>query len=277
LQDEEPSAVQNRHFTRGKLAGIVRIGIGVGLVAGLGGCASAPYHGDEGRPWPPAQMRPVSIAIAPPIDAASVDHLFGGRSPYGGESRANEAMVRCIWQEGAALLAEQAIPGTAISTHLFGRWALGPSDRWLDCTGDAGGWRCTLTDEQAVDFARRHEISHLVVPHRFRVTTPDRADSTVLLLSADVAVVDPLERKVIWNGAVTGSREDLRAFDGLTPALTPLERAAYTWLVALFRVFDRIEVWPEEDLGVLVRCCQDPPPLFDWPEENPADLSRLTP
>lgn len=245
--------------------------LSAGFIAGLIGCASAPYHGDEGRLWPPAQMRPVTIAVAPPIDVQSVERLYTERTAAG------EALARCVWQEGATLLAQQAIPGTEISTHLFGRWALGPSAGWLDCNGAGSTWRCTLTDQEVVDFARRHEISHLVVPHRFSITIPDRADSSAIVLTAEVAVVDPLERKVIWTGTVAGSREDLHAFADLTPALTPLERATYTWLVALFRSFDRIEVWPEDDLTDLALCCQDPPPLFDWPEAQGTDVGRIGP
>jgi len=300
--------VQNHHITRRKLLltgqtgvvvpivpigpvrlfGLICLISSIGLAAGLTGCASAPYHGDDGQVWPPAQMRPVRIAVAPPIEPLSISPLYESLAGHG--SRAahetitaqaaltaeHRSLTRCAWQQGAALLAQQAIPGTEISTHLFGRWALGPSDRWVSCTTDSlGGWTCTLTDQQVVDFARRNDISHLVVPRRLTCFTPDPADSSVILLAADVAVIDPLEQRVVWSGPVTADPQDLRAFDGLTPSLTVFEQATYTWLVALFRVFDRIEVWPEEDLGTLARCCQELPPVFDWPEDPPADVSQI--
>ena len=282
--------MQNHHITQRKpqmtgqasvvvpvrLFGLICLISSIALAAGLTGCASAPYHGDDGQVWPPAQMRPVRIAVAPPIEPLSISPLYESLAGHGSRATERRSLTRCAWQQGAALLAQQAIPGTEISTHLFGRWALGPSDRWVSCITDSlGGWTCTLTDQQVVDFARRNDISHLVVPRRLTCFTPDPADSSVILLAADVAVIDPLEQRVVWSGPVAADPQDLRAFDGLTPSLTVFEQATYTWLVALFRVFDRIEVWPEEDLGTLARCCQELPPVFDWPEDPPADVSQI--
>jgi hypothetical protein len=219
-------------------------------------------------------MRPVRIVLTPPLEPFPLAEIHASLAEYDDRASARRQLIRCAWQQGASLLADQAIPGTEVATHLFGRWPLGASDDWLICGSDSlGRWQCEVSDDWAVDFARRHDISHLAVPRRFRYTQPDSADSSTWQLVAEVAVVDVLERRVVWSGPVVSNLQDLAIFDGLTPQLTAVEKATYAWLVTLFRTFDRIEAWPNEDLDVLARCCHELPPVFDWPKAEAASDS----
>lgn len=251
-----------------------RTGCALTLLILLGGCAAQRPHGDPGIIFPPAQMRPVHVALTPPVTPLDVAPLHASLADFAASEAMRRRLMRCAWQNGAASLTEHAIPGTEISTHITGRWPLARTATWLDSSVDTTGTRhFQLTDAAPVEYARRHDISHLVVPQKLHYYRPAEADSGALLLTANVAVIDVLEQRVVWSGSLSSEPEDLHIFAGVEPAMTAYEQATYAWLLTLFRTFDRIEVWPEEDLTGLSLRCHEPPPVFDWPEDVVTELS----
>ena len=252
------------------------LGLPVSLLL-LGGCAGSRFSGDPGIVFPPAQMRPVHLAITPPVAPLDLGPVHASLASFDDSAAMRRRLMRCAWQSGAQALAEHAIPGTEISTHITGRWPLARTATWLSSSLDTTGTRhFELSDGAPVEYARRHDISHLVVPQKLHYFQPAGADSGALLLTATVAVIDVLEQQVVWSGPLSSDPADLRIFAGIEPAMTPYEQATYAWLLALFRTFDRIEVWPDEDLTGLSLRCHEPPPVFDWPEESAeADTAEL--
>jgi hypothetical protein len=205
------------------------------------------------------------VAIAPPVQPLDLGVLHASLVEWSDLASERRRLVACTWQEGVPLLAELAWPATELSAVVMARWPLGPTEQWCDFTVPASdSLACQLTAEQPLDYARRRGLSHLVVPRALVYgDVVDDAD-TLLQLAVDVAVVDVLERSVVWLGRVTSRPEDLRRFRDLDPDITAFERATYAWLVDLARVFARTETWParEEGLRSVALRCHDPSPVF---------------
>lgn len=234
-------------------------------LAGLGGCAGSGRDcGDRPCVFPPHRLRPVSVAVTAPLQPLDLAPAHRCLADWQDGAAHRRQLMACVWATGADGLTDLTVPGTELTCLFFQRSPLPAADTWLTARADSTGRTAfVLTDAAALRAAQRHGWQHVVVPWDLQLR-PTPADSSRWVLTAEVAVLDVLERAIVWQGRLDSSRhvDDLAAADRGELALTPYETAAYGWLLDLCEVMDRMRVDPPADHAALSSLCREPPPVF---------------
>jgi|GEM_PF-3845337 len=243
----------------------------------LSGCAGTGTHFPaDGVVFPPHRLQPVQIALTAPLANTNLALVHENLKSWSEKPSQRIQLMSCTWDRGADGLTGLTVPGTEVHCFFFGRNPLTPAMEWLSCAEDTtGNTEFMLTATVAVDQARHRGWTHLVVPRELHYSRGVR-DTTRLALDAVVAVIDVLDRSVVWTGPVTSDayeRDDFGNNDEATPPLTAYEVATYSWLLDLCDVLDRIRVRPPVDLAHLSLECQKPPPVFSL-DESAAELEQ---
>ena len=236
----------------------------------LVGCASSGKRtGSNEDLFPPNPFLPLSIALVPPLSLSQTDAAETSLAAWHSSPARRQLLRDCVWTEGAAALASLTTPATAVTSLLPEINPLGPTPEWVNGRPDSlQGLRFVLRDRDVLDQARFRQWSHLVVPGRI-LYAPAAHDSTQLVLSATVAVIDVLEKEIVWQGEVRACSQDLpcgRPGPDGPPPLTAYERATYAWWLELFEVFGRMQYTDSKGLEELGLRCQEPGPVFSLGE-----------
>lgn len=256
-----------------------RLTVGGALaVAGLWltGCAGHDHVPTE-VPWvfPPQRMQPISVAVTEPLQPMDLGPAHASLTDWSDSGAQRRQLMACTWQTGADGLAELAVPGTDLACFAFTHSPLPPVSSWLQADLDSlGRTTFTMIKSGPLSQARYRGWSHLVVPLSLDYGPADE-QTTDLILTSTVAIVDVLEAQVVWQGEVDGrGRLDAVWFDqtdGQNPPLTHYEKATYAWLLGLFDVMDRMRREPDAERPALSLLCHEPPPVFSYDDSAEAE------
>ena len=264
LQPAEGSPGQRKEHGFGRLRALVAL-VGLAALGGLVGCAGG------GRTcttdpcvFPPHRLQPVSVAITVPVQPLDLAASHQSLTDWNDSAAHRRQLMACVWATGAEGLTDLTVPGTELTCLFFQRSPLPAPGTWLAAGLDTTGTAVfELTDAGALGAARRRGWHHVVVPWELQLAAaPD--DTTRWRLTAQVAVLDVLERRIVWQGQLDSDRhrDDLKDADTGELALTAYETAAYGWLLDLCEVMDRMRIDPPDDHVALSALCREPPPIF---------------
>ena len=236
----------------------------IGLSVWLAGCAGTGRNTNEDKVFPPSQLLPLKVAIAPSLVSFSHEtshQILEAWNASGGQRR---LLMQCTWGEGLDNFVNSMIPGTEVFFLGSGRNPLAATGTGVRAEEDSlGRMQFTLESRSALDLARSRGWTHLVVPGDLQYRAGDGNDDPVLISS--VAIIDILEQRIIWQGEINSenvSEKFLGPNDDLLPTLTSYESCTYRFILDLARVMNRRLGEKSESRHQFARICQDPPPLL---------------
>ena len=235
----------------------------VAIATLLSACAAGPQLPHQ-QVFPPSTLLPLNVAITKPLVPFSHEMGHEALETWNDSPGQRRLLMQCVWQDGLQNLVQRRIPGTKI-THLgAGRdplEAVGPGVKAeLDTLQQV---HFTLEGTSALDVARHRGWTHLVVPNDVQYFM--EKDGEYLVLTAAAAIIDVLERRIVWQGIIDSrkiSAQNLGSDDSAQPALTEYEAVTYRFVLDLAQILGRRLNPKPDSRHDLARPCQAPPPLL---------------
>ena len=236
----------------------------LGLLVLLAACSAGPKPDSLTQVFPPSSLLPLEVAIAQPLVPFSYQTSHEALQQWKDSASRRRMLMSCVWQDGIQNMAQTMVPGTNFTYLGSGRDPLAAVGPGVEAQADSlGQITFLMSGHSAVDLARRRGWTHLVVPYELEYFEDEKQEG--LVLAADVAVVDVLEQRIVWQGTVDSreiSEGKLGADDSLLPALTDYESVTYRFILDLSRIMGRRPGSKPDSRHQLAPPCQDPPPLL---------------
>ena len=235
-----------------------------GLLFMLAACAAGPQPDAEHQVFPPPSLLPLDLAITQPLVPFSHQASHEALESWNRSPGQRRMLMRCVWLEGLINLTQTMIPGTTITYLGIGKDPLAAVGPGVEAQTDSlGKATFNLQGHSTLDLALRRGWTHLIVPYDLQYSENENGKGAEL--AATVAIVDVLEKRIVWQGIVDsrhGSPGDLGADDSTAPALTSYETATYLFILDLASIMGRRLSPKPDSRHQLAPPCQDPPPLL---------------
>ncbi len=236
----------------------------IGLSVWLAGCAGTGRNTGEDTVFPPSQLLPLEVAIAPPLVSFSHETSHQILETWNSSGGQRRLLMQCTWDEGLDNFVHSMIPGTEVFFLGSGRNPLAATGTGVRAEEDSlGRMHFTLESPSALDLARSRGWTHLVVPGDLHYQAGEKNDDPIL--KSSVAIIDILEQRIIWQGEISSENVPeklLGANDELLPALTSYESCTYRFILDLARVMNRRLGEKPESRHQFAQICQNLPPLL---------------
>lgn len=236
----------------------------MGLLVLLTACSAGPKVDPLTQVFPPSSLLPLDVAITQPLVPFSFQSSHEALEAWEDSPSRRRMLMKCVWQDGLQNMTQMMIPGTSLTYLGSGRDPLAAAGPVAEAQADSlGRIKFLFSGNSAVDVARHRGWTHLVVPYELRYSEAEKGQN--LVLKTEVAIVDVLERRIVWQGVIDSSEiapGDLGRNDSLKPALTSYESATYRFFLDLAHIMGRRLSSKPESRHQLAAPCQDPPPLL---------------